>query len=86
MPELLELAHLVNEHRMADMKIGRRWIESRLHYQLVFFREALFKAAVRQDFLNAAAEFSELLIKISHGLLAGSRVSGAIARSFGREE
>ena len=32
-PELLELAHLVEQHRVPEVQVGRRRIEARLHLQ-----------------------------------------------------
>jgi len=56
-PELLELAHLVDEHRVSEMQVGRRRIEARLDTQRLATRELAGELRLDQQFLCTAGNF-----------------------------
>jgi hypothetical protein len=63
-PVLLELAHLVEQHRVPEMQVGRRRIEPRLDAQrraaLHFLRQLL----LGEHLVRAALELCDLLLEI----------------------
>ncbi len=67
MPQILELAHLVQQHGMAQMQIGRGRIEARLHAQ----RPAKFQSRLQffefDDFLGAARDLFQCCRNVVHG-------------------
>jgi len=60
--ELLEPAHLVDEHRVAEMEVRRGGIESSLDTQRLAAAELLLQFLFGQDFGDAAFEFGELFV------------------------
>ena len=66
MSEFLELAHLVDKHRVSDVQIRRGRVEAGLDDQRAAFFQLLAKSAIRQDLLRAAAELAQLNVQIRH--------------------
>ncbi len=62
MSVVLELTHLVQQHRMPQMKVWRRWIESCLDLEWSRKLESLDEFGFQQDFVAASAVKSELLV------------------------
>ena len=52
MAEVLKLAHLVEEHRVSQVKIRSGWIEAGLHLKRPTARQPILEFALRQDFLS----------------------------------
>ena len=75
MAEFLKLPHLVEKHRVAQMKIRRRRVETYLHGQRAAPSQTLTQLALQQDLRGSAAQFSELFLYVDL-LRAGHR--GAI--------
>src|SRR5687768_8758591 len=64
MPELLELPQLVEQHRVAEMEVGRRRVETRLDPELFAVAEPFDELGFDQDFVGAPADDREGLIDI----------------------
>ena len=62
--ELLELAHLVEQHRVPEMQIRRGRVESRLHLERTAAPQLLLKLRSRQHFAGATLELGDLLVEI----------------------
>ena len=75
MAEVLELPHLVEQHRVAEMQIRRGRIESGLDPQRAAELEARLELLALDDLVGAAADESERGLQIGHwiSLLDGSR-------------
>lgn len=82
MPELLELAHLVEKHRMAQVKVGRRGVEAGLDDERPASSELPDEVGFGQDVLGAPLQFGEYGNFCSHGR-GGYRFGGARLRSGG---
>ncbi len=65
--QLLELAHLVEQHGVAEVQIGRGGIETGFHAQPAAGAQPLFELFLEQDFDGAASD---------HGERVGERVFG----------
>ena len=77
MPELLELAHLVDEHGVAEVQVRGRRVEAGLDPQRLAARELLQKVRLGQEFGGAAAQFLELSVPAPASIpLAGTRAAG----------
>ncbi len=64
MPELLELAHLVEQHRVPDVQVGSCRIEARLHPQRRAAPELLREVGRGQHLMRAALKLCDLLVEI----------------------
>ena len=64
MPELLELAHLVEQHRVPEMQVRRRRIESRLDLERTAALQLLLELRACQHFAGATLELCDLLLEI----------------------
>ena len=62
-PEVLELAHLVDEHGVAEVQIGRGRIEARLDSQRLAALEAWSAAPIRAEFRRSTLEFGEIVLQ-----------------------
>ncbi len=66
-PELLELAHLVQKNRMPQMKVRGRWVEACFNPQRPTQGQSVLELAFEQYFFGAAAELPQLVINRLHG-------------------
>ncbi len=66
MPQLLELAHLVDEHRVADVQIRGRRVESGLDDQRPALLELRLEPVLGQHFIRAAGQFRDLFLDTAH--------------------
>ncbi len=57
MPQVLELAHLVNEYGVAQMKVRRGGVEARLDPERSIQFELIDEILLHEDLVNAAANF-----------------------------
>ncbi len=57
MPQVLKLAHLINEYGMTQVKVGRGGIETRFYSQGSVEAELFDEILLYQDFVNAAKYF-----------------------------
>ena len=62
-PEILELPHLVQQHRMAEMQIGRGRIEARLDPQRPAELEARLELLALDDLVGTAADQIERVLQ-----------------------
>ena len=60
MPELLELAHLVDQHRVPEMQIRCRGVEARLDAQRHAARQFALELGGQQHFVRAARQLDQL--------------------------
>ena len=60
--ERLELAHLVDEHRVPEMQVGRGRIEARLDAQRLAARQLLHELALDEHFAGPAQQFGNLIL------------------------
>ena len=79
-PQLLELAHLVDEHGVAEVQVRRGRVEARLDPQRLAAGQLLRQVGLGQELGGAAAQFLELLCRRQHRspLPAESRGRAAI--------
>ena len=61
MAVLLESAHLVDEHRMAEVKVGRGRIETRLDAQRLTACKLAYELGLDQQLSATATDLPELL-------------------------
>ena len=66
MAEILELPHLVEQHGVADVQIGRGRIEAGLDAQRTAELEPRLELLGLEDFLGAAADGFEGMCEIGH--------------------
>ena len=66
MAELLELAHLVDEHRVAQMQIRCGRIEPRLDAQRLATRQFLLEFGLDEQLRRPAAKFVQLIFDAVH--------------------
>ena len=66
MAERLELPHLVDQHRVSQVQVGRRGIEAGLDPQRPAAGQPLAQFVLEQDFLRAAANACQLLVDLAH--------------------
>ncbi len=66
MAELLELAHLVDQHRMADVKIGCRGVKSDFDNKWSPELELRLEPVLRQHLVGAANQFGNLFLNGCH--------------------
>ena len=64
MPELLELAHLVEQHRVPEVQVRGGRIEARLHAQRRAALELPGEVRLGQHLVGAAAQLSDLFLEI----------------------
>jgi len=64
--EVLELAHLVEQHGVAEVQVRRGWIESRLHAQRSAKLEPRFQVFALDDFFGAAGDLLERCHRVVH--------------------
>jgi len=76
-PELLELAHLVDEHRVPKMQIGRSRIEPRLDAQRLAALELLDQFGFDEQLGGAASDLVQLFCCARH---SSARVDPALRR------
>ena len=62
-PEILELTQLVNQHRVTEVQVRCRRIESGLDPQGAAFLQTFDEVLFGQDFIRAATDHGELLFK-----------------------
>ena len=62
MAQLLELAHLVEQHRVAQVQIGRSRVEARLDAQRAAAREPLGHLLLDQQLVAAALDHCEAVL------------------------
>ena len=66
MAELLELAHLINEHRMAQVQIRRGRIKTRLDAQRAALARRSASSSSTSNSVGTPTDFVELLRQRSH--------------------
>ncbi len=66
MTEPLEQRHLVDEHRVPEVQVGRGRVEAGLDAQRLAALQLLLEIGLEQDFGGAAAEFGELFLDGEH--------------------
>ena len=66
MPQLLKLAHLVDQHRVANMQIWRRRVEAGLDDQRPALLQFCLKPVLRQNLVRAAAKLRDLFLDTAH--------------------
>ena len=66
MAEVLELAHLVDDHRVAQVQVRRGGIEPDLHAQRSVEPETLLELLRLGDFVRAAGDQAERFVDIRH--------------------
>ncbi len=66
MPELLKLAHLVDQHRVANMQIRRRRVEACLYDQRPALLELRQQPVLGQNLVRAAAKLRDLFLYAAH--------------------
>ena len=71
MTEFLKLAHLVDQHRVPDMQVRRRRVETCLNNQWLALLELGRQPTVRQHLVAAAHEFVELFLCTCHDFPSG---------------
>ena len=65
MAQILELAHFIQKHGMAQMQIGRRGIEPRFNAQRTACLQARLKLLKLEYFLRTAADDFEGIFQFS---------------------
>ena len=68
MTEILELAHLVEQHGMAEVQIRRGRIEAGLDAQRPAQPEARLQILTLDDFIGAATDQVERVVHVHHGI------------------
>ena len=68
--EFLELAHLVDEHRVADVQVGRRRVEAGLDDERPALFELCLETVLGKNLVAAANQFLQLLLFVLHISLA----------------
>ena len=67
MPELLKLAHLVDQHRVTEMKVGSRRIESSLDAQRLASLKLGNQLRLDEHLISAPLDHRQLLLNRLHG-------------------
>ncbi len=67
MPQLLQLTHLINEHRVAEMKIGSGRVESGLDSQGLASLKLGYKLRLDEHLISAPLYHRQLLFNRLHG-------------------
>ncbi len=80
MPELLELAHLVDQHRVAHVQIRRRRIESGLDDQRLAALQPNLQPVLRQHLVGASHQFCDLFFHARHCDCLQTPLHGADSR------
>ncbi len=73
MAEALEHRHLVDQHRVAEVQVGRRGVEPGLDTQRPTEAELLLEVGFQQDFRGSAAQFRKLFLYGQHRLQVTQR-------------
>ena len=63
MAELLELPHLVQQYRVAQVQVGRRGIEARLHLERLAPLQFLHQLRADQHLVRATMQLCNLFLK-----------------------
>ena len=66
MPQVLELAHLVDDNRVAEVQVRRRRIKTNLYPQGPTQPEALFQFFKLDNFLGATGDQTQRMLYIGH--------------------
>ena len=66
MPEILELAHLVQQHGVAEMKIRCRGIEAGFDLERTPLPQFFAEFGLSQDLIGATCKLSQLCRDVSH--------------------
>ena len=66
MAKLLKLSHLINENRVADVQVGRGWIEACLDNKRPVFLELFREAVFRKNFVCPAGKLIQLIFDAGH--------------------
>ena len=81
MAEILELPHLVEQHGVAQVQVGRGGVEAGLDPQRATELEAGLQLLALEDFIAAAGNQVEGMLQIRHGVLAsGANVTAFVFR------
>jgi hypothetical protein len=65
-PEQLELAHLVDQHRMPQVQVGRGRVEAGLDVERLATGEFAGQVRLEQDLVGPAPEFDQLFGRVQH--------------------
>ncbi len=74
MAELLELAHLVDEHRVPDVQVGRGRVEAGLDDQRPALPEFGRQSVLGQHLVGAAGQLRNLCLDVAHYFLSVTAV------------
>ena len=67
---LLELPHLVDQHRVPDMQVGRRRVEAGLDNERPVFPELGRQSVLGQHLVGAAGQLRDLFLDVAHYCLS----------------
>jgi hypothetical protein len=95
-PEILELPHLVEQHGVAEVEVGRGRVEARLHAERPAELEPGQELVALDDLVGAAADQIERVLQFGPGNscwdetarpgVSDSRLEGPPDRHFGRRK